>query len=426
VPRCADQGWGVDPDRDAVAAPTAVRQKSRDVCPTIALRPSLTGLADSGTRPAIVRALSRGWYGSAQNSPNPQGCFRARVREWRLCLMLPKPPPRLGQLGFLYVPPIRVQGVSVAGEKSAVMVPEFDVCFDIGVCHRPMLASRIVALSHGHMDHVAALPYYFSQRWFQGMGTGVCVCDKRIEPAVRQMMQGWIDLEQQETSHEIIGLDEDEEFEIKNNIFLRAFAVDHTVPAMAYSVIERRTKLKPEYLDLPQSRLMELKRGGEEITREIRVPVVTYLGDTLPGAHLFRQEVLEARVLIMECTFFEPEHKARALIGKHVHLDDIVELMPHLQCEALILTHLSRRTNLGLAKRQLHERLGSERAARVHLLMDHKGNRARYEAQLEEAEAQERASGSNGSGGSGTSVPRRTATASVLSDAEYLEGEGDA
>src|SRR5262245_1685831 len=90
--------------------------------------------------------------------------------------MLPKMPPRSGQVGFLYIPPYRVQGVSIAGEQTVVQVPELDVCFDIGLCPRIALSSPYVALSHGHMDHVGGLPYYFSQRMFQKMGMGRCVC----------------------------------------------------------------------------------------------------------------------------------------------------------------------------------------------------------------------------------------------------------
>lgn len=296
--------------------------------------------------------------------------------------MLPKPPQRQGQLGFLFFPPIRIEGISIAGEGTAVVIPEYNICFDIGVCYRPMLSAKYVALTHGHMDHVAGLPYYFSQRKFQGMGVGRCVCDRRIEPAVGAMMEGWIDLEQQRTSHEIIGLGPEEEIEIKNNLFLRAFEVDHTVPAMGYSLIERRTKLKEEFRDLAQSQLMELKGRGVEITREIRLPTVTYLGDTLPGPHFFRDEILKARILITECTFFEPNHKERALIGKHVHVDDLAEFSPKFEGEAVVITHITRRTNLSRARAELEDRFRPEDAARIFFLMDHRGNRERYERQL--------------------------------------------
>ena len=115
--------------------------------------------------------------------------------------MIPKPPPREGSLGFLYLPPYRVQGVSVAGEQTCIMLPELDVCFDMGTCPRAALASKYVALSHGHMDHIGGLAYWFSQRRFQGMGTGKIILDARIEPAFRKMMAGFEELERQKTPY---------------------------------------------------------------------------------------------------------------------------------------------------------------------------------------------------------------------------------
>lgn len=299
--------------------------------------------------------------------------------------MLPKPPPSLGRLGYLFFPPYRVQGTSVAGEATAVMAPEFDVCFDIGICHKPMLTAQYAAITHGHMDHVGGLPYYFSQRRFQGMGVGVGVCDKRIESAVHDMMRGWIGLEQQATEYEIIGLDDGEEVEIKKNIFLRAFHIDHTVPCVGYSIIEKRSKLRPELSDLPQSELTRRARAGETITYDLRVPIVTYIGDTLAGPHLLGEHVCNAHILIMECTFFERGHKDRALIGKHIHISDLAELMPRVKAQAVVLTHISRRTHLGVARDALNEYLKPEDAARIHFLMDHRVNRKRFDMQLAEA-----------------------------------------
>ncbi len=194
--------------------------------------------------------------------------------------MLPKMPARSGQVGFLYIPPYRIQGISVAGEQTVVQVPELDVTFDIGMCPRIALSSPYVALSHGHMDHVGGLPYYFSQRMFQKMGPGRCICHPTLADPIKAMMRSWVALEGQRTPYEIITLEPDQEIEVKNNIDLRALEVSHASGAMAYSIIERRSKLKDEFRDLPQERLRELRSSGVEITRTMEIPLVAYTGDT--------------------------------------------------------------------------------------------------------------------------------------------------
>lgn len=296
--------------------------------------------------------------------------------------MLPKEPPRSGQMGFLYVPPWRIQGISIAGEQTCVHIPELDLAFDIGLCPRPALTAAFVALSHGHMDHVAGLPYYFSQRMFQKIGVGKCVCHHALAKPLATMMQGWVGVEAQRTPHEIIGLNPDEQIEIKPNIFLRAIEVSHTVPAMGFAVVEKRSKLKPEYLDLPQEKLRELKVSGVDITRTLDIPLVAYTGDCEFGPYLVREEFAEAKVVIAECTFLEDEHRSRAGVGKHMHIDDIAKMLAVWKAETVVLIHLSRRTNMASSRQHLIKTVGEEAASRVHFLMDFRANRARYEQQL--------------------------------------------
>jgi ribonuclease Z len=290
-------------------------------------------------------------------------------------------------MGFLYVPPYRVQGISIAGEQTCVQVPELDIVFDIGLCPRIALASPYVALSHGHMDHVAGLPYYFSQRMFQKIGMGKCVCHAAMVRPLTDMMAAWVAVEQQRTAHEIIGLEPDQQIEIKNNIFLRAIQVSHTVPSLGYAVIERRSKLKQEFADLPQEKLRELKSSGTEITRTLEIPLVAYTGDCEFGPYLFRDEFVNAKIVISECTFLEDEHRSRAGVGKHMHIDDIAKLLTMWQAEAVVLVHVSRRTNMATSHQHLRKMVGDEQASRVHFLMDYRSNRERYDRQLAEVAA---------------------------------------
>lgn len=303
-------------------------------------------------------------------------------------ISIPKEPPRRPQMGFLNLPPFRVQGVSIAGEETVVQVPELDVCFDIGLVPRAALTAKYVALTHGHMDHSAGISYYFSQRSFQGMGTGTIVCHPKVAKAIHNVMNAWIDLEAQRTPYNVIELEPEEELEIKNNIFLRAFETKHTVPSLGYVVVEKRSKLRPDLVGLPQEKLVEMKKNGEEITTVLQVPLVCNTGDTMWGPHFDREDVLNANILITECTFLEPDHRDRAQVGQHLHLDDVVRLIKLSKAEHIVLTHLSRRTHLGQARKQIDAAVPAEDRHRVHVLMDHRTNRARLEGQVRDAIAE--------------------------------------
>jgi ribonuclease Z len=296
--------------------------------------------------------------------------------------MLPKPPPREASPGFLYLPPYRLYGESVAGETTCLQIPELDLGFDIGSCPRAMLSSKYLAISHGHMDHIGSLAYFCSQRRFQGMGTAKIVCDQRIAPAIKRMMDGYVDLERQRTPYELIPLLPDQPLEIKNNLVLKGFETEHTAPSFGYTVTEKRTKLREQYHDLPQEKLRELKDRGVEITRSLEIPLIAYTGDTSPGPHLLREDVRKAQIVVSECTFFEPDHKERAKVGMHMHLDDVAEWLRVLECQYMVLIHVSRRTDMQYARRRISEVAGPKMADKVLFLMDYKANRARYEAQM--------------------------------------------
>ena len=98
--------------------------------------------------------------------------------------------------------------------------------------------------------------------------------------------------------------------------------------------------------------------------------MITYLGDTTAGPVFEHPDVVNAETLIVECTFFEPDHIARAKAGKHLHVEHLARILPRLNYKHVILTHVSRRTGIRRAKSILKKTAHEETLNNVIFLMD--------------------------------------------------------
>lgn len=269
-----------------------------------------------------------------------------------------------------------VIGYSVAGEETVVQIPELDVCFDIGRAPYFALTSNLLCLTHGHMDHLAGLAYYLSQRHFQGMKTPTILLPQALVNPVDQMLRCWRGIERQNTPYQLVGMTPDGVHQVRKDFIVRAVETHHGGTSLGYILISVREKLKQEFFGRPGPELAALRKQGVEIQYRLEVPLVAYLGDTAYGRVFEHPEVQNAELLLTECTFFEKDHKPRAKAGRHLHVDQFVELvLPNLKNQQIILTHVSRRTGIRKAKTILKKRLGEEGMKRILFLMDFEGSK---------------------------------------------------
>jgi ribonuclease Z len=185
---------------------------------------------------------------------------------------------------------------------------------------------------------------------------------------VQRLLQVWQRLDRGRMVCELLGIQAGDTVELSREHVVTAFATKHTVPSLGYVVWDRRRKLRAELQGLSQDQIRDRRLAGEEVTQEVRVPLVCYTGDTAPAGLDNHPAVYQAKVLITEMTFFRPEHRKEKIhkFG-HTHLDDIVERADRFQNELIILTHLSTRYTEKEIEKGVERRLPAQLRDRVRL-----------------------------------------------------------
>ena len=275
-------------------------------------------------------------------------------------------------LAHIKIDELEIIGYSVAGEETVVAMPQLDVCFDIGKAPDQIIPINNILLTHGHMDHAAGIAYYLSHRNFCGQTPGTILAPQNLLGPMREIIGAWSRLDGSKIPANLVGVKAGDEYQLKPNLFARVFPTKHSRGSVGYTVIEKRKKLKSEYSELTGPQIVELKKQGIEIDYPLEIPIVTYLGDTQYVDFSQLKYIVESKILIAECTFYEVEHSERAEAGRHMHINEFTALIEKLQNEHIIITHTTQRTPMREIRRILKEALSAEKYEKVILFMDKK------------------------------------------------------
>jgi ribonuclease Z len=236
------------------------------------------------------------------------------------------------------------EGYSRAAVQSCWRVPELKIGFDLGAQPWDFMGTPVWAISHTHLDHIAALPVYVARRRMMKMDPPTIYSPEHSRELVEHLLKVMQRLDRGRQTCDLVSVRPGDEFELSRELVLSAVATRHTVPSVGYIVWERRKKLKAEFQDLRGDQIRDIRLSGVEVSEERRVPVLAYTGDTSPEGLDANPVMYEARVLITEMSFVAPGHR-REKIHKHghMHLDDFVQRQSKFQNELVIAGHFSTR-----------------------------------------------------------------------------------
>ncbi|HUJ62216.1 MAG TPA: MBL fold metallo-hydrolase [Kofleriaceae bacterium] len=239
--------------------------------------------------------------------------------------------------------PYTIRGVSVGGVYTSLAVPELGLVLDAGVSPRSAAAIDTILLSHGHVDHIGALPALLGIRALHGKTSPPrIVMPAEIVDDLRGALDALSRMQRWPLAIDAIGMRPGDDIALRGDLRVRAVRTFHPVPSLGYVVVRRVSKLRPEFQGLPGPEIAARRRAGEAmLVHEDRLELA-YATDTLVTALDHAPELRRARVLIVECTFLD-ERKSldAARAGCHIHLDELIERAAQFENEHVVVMHVS-------------------------------------------------------------------------------------
>jgi ribonuclease Z len=223
-----------------------------------------------------------------------------------------------------------------------------------------VFSPSILAITHGHSDHVLGLPGLLAARRF-----GKGAVDKPLtivypEGSVGvQAVREWLGRAYADVVFPLnwIAAAPGTAVPLGKNKQLEAISVRHTrnEVALGYRVVETRKRLKAEFAALPQADIEAAARQGtrDALLEDARHVIFAHSGDAMP---IDPSLVTNADVLIHDATFLSEPDRREPI---HATTEEAIDVGRRANVKTLVLYHLSIRYDRATALPTLRAQVAS-------------------------------------------------------------------
>jgi ribonuclease Z len=263
---------------------------------------------------------------------------------------------------------ITIEGYSRAAVQTYWRVPEWKIGFDLGLQPWSFMSTPNWFVSHGHLDHIAALPALVTRRRMMKMEPPTIYMPEELIDGVEMLLRAVQRLDRGRAPANLVGLRPGDVVDVSRELAVSCFPTDHRIESLGFIVWEKRKKLKPEFTHLDGNQIRDLRLSGVEVSQEFRMPRLAFTGDTAPKGLDVEPALYRAEILICEATFVtKHERPSESHKFGHTHLEDILARASLFQNQLIILSHFSTRQHADTIRKIVEKSLPESLRDRVRI-----------------------------------------------------------